>query len=93
MKAKLLAAVAVVGLASPALAAFYVVQDNSSKACSITEQLPSGSSMQVIGGNNRSFQTRAEAEAGMKAEPSCQSGTTGANPRPATPSSPSAPAR
>jgi hypothetical protein len=90
MKMKLLAAAAIVAFASPAFAVFYVVQDNTSKACNILEQAPSGSNMQVMGGTNKSYQTRAEAETAMRSETGCQ-GTTGANQRPATPA-PSSPA-
>jgi len=90
MKMKLLAAAAIVAFSSPAFAAFYVVQDNASKACNIVEQAPAGSNMQVLGGSNKSYQTRAEAETAMRAETGCQ-GTTGANPRPVTPA-PSSPA-
>ena len=90
MKMKLLAAAAIVAFASPAFAAFYVVQDNASKACNIMEQAPTGSNMQVLGGSNKSYQTRAEAETAMRSEIGCQS-TTGANPRPAAPA-PSSPA-
>jgi hypothetical protein len=89
MKMKLLAAAAIVAFASPAFAAFYVVQDNASKACNIMEQAPTGSNMQVLGGSNKSYQSRAEAETAMRAAAQCQ-GTTGANPRPVTPA-PSSP--
>jgi hypothetical protein len=84
-----IAAAAIVAVSSPAFAVFYVVQDNASKTCNIVEQAPAGSNMQVLGGNNKSYQTRAEAETAMRGESNC--GTTGSNPRPSTPA-PSSPA-
>jgi len=80
MKVKLLAAGAILALTSPAFAAFYIVQDQSSKECSISQQRPTAPGVSVVGGDNRAYQTRTEAEIGMSAEPVCQPSTTGSNP-------------
>ena len=94
MKTKLLAAVALVAFASPAVAAFYVVQDSTTRSCSIVEQKPSGSSMIVVGGDNKVYQSRAEAETDMRAAAACRPSTTGATPGAGAPGNmPSSPNR
>ncbi|PWT91313.1 MAG: hypothetical protein C5B56_04015 [Proteobacteria bacterium] len=80
MKVKLLAAGALLALTSPAFAAFYIVQDQTSKECSISQMRPAAPGVSVVGGADRAYQTRTEAEVGMRAEPTCQPSTTGSNP-------------
>ncbi len=45
---------------------FYVVQDASTKRCTITTSKPTGSSVTVIGGDGTVYKSRTEAEAAMK---------------------------
>jgi len=88
MKMKLLATVALVAFASPAFAAFYIVQDNNTKACSIVEQRPTDASTMVIGGDNKVYANRADAENDMRNAQACRSSTTGSSPGSATPGTP-----
>jgi vancomycin permeability regulator SanA len=75
MRAKLLAAAAVAAFVTPALAAeFYVVQDSSSKRCTIVEQRPTTQTSVVVG-DGKVFSTRVEAENAMKTIQVCQSTT------------------
>jgi hypothetical protein len=71
MKMTFIAATAFVALfAMPAFAAneFYLVQDATSKKCSIVEVKPSVATTTVVGAVHK---TRMEAETAMKAEKSC----------------------
>lgn len=62
----LIAAVALIGLTIPALAAeFYIVRDTSTKKCTVVETKPTSTTMVVVGGN-KVYTTRAEAEAQIK---------------------------
>jgi sporulation protein YlmC with PRC-barrel domain len=72
MKKSLLVGAAVLaGTYSAAAADFYVVQDTSTKQCRVVEEKPSGSTLVIMGGENRTFASRAEAEAAMKSESAC----------------------
>jgi hypothetical protein len=64
------AATFVVAFAIPAFAAtkFYVVQDKTTKSCSVVEAKPTDKTMKVIGGAHK---TQALAEAAMKKNKSC----------------------
>ena len=71
MNMKFIAAAAlVVAFAMPAFAAneFYLVQDTTSKKCSIVEAKPTVSTMTVVGLVHK---TKIEAETAMKADKSC----------------------
>jgi hypothetical protein len=72
-----LALAAVAAFASPSLADFYVVQDTSTKRCTIVEQRPTTSTT-VIVGDGKVFTSRSEAETAMRSVEVCSSGTTGA---------------
>ena len=74
MQPKLLAAAVVLtAFATPALAQnFYIVQDTSSKRCTIVEQRPTTTTSVVVGGD-RVFTTRTEAETHMKTVEVCKS--------------------
>lgn len=85
-----LSAIALAVLTSSAQAEFYIVQDNTTRTCSIVQQRPAGTGMTVVGGENRSYQSRDAAEIGMQAEPVCRQGTTGAGSG-AAPASPGRP--
>jgi hypothetical protein len=74
MRIKLLAAAVVLAaFATPALAQnFYIVQDTSTKKCTIVEQRPTTTTTVIVGGD-RMFTTRAEAETHMKTVEVCKS--------------------
>jgi hypothetical protein len=55
-----------------AAAEFYVVQDSTSKRCTITEQRPTTSTSVVVG-DGKVFTTRTEAENAMKTVKVCES--------------------
>ena len=72
MKA-ILGAVALVAVSTPALAQqFYVVQDASTKRCTIVEQRPTTTTTTVVG--NGIYKSRTEAETAMKSVEVCSSG-------------------
>ena len=56
---------------------FWIVQDTSSKRCSIMEQKPTTTTMTVVGGDGSVYKSRTEAENHMKTVQVCQSTTTG----------------
>jgi hypothetical protein len=66
-----LCGIALATLVTPALAAneFYVVQNTTTKACSIVEQKPTVAAMKVVG---TVYDTQAKAAAAMKAEKICE---------------------
>lgn len=69
----IVAGAAFAALATPALAAeFYVVQDSTSKRCTIVEQKPATSTTVVVGSGT--YTTRTEAETAMKRVEVCTSG-------------------
>jgi hypothetical protein len=73
MSLKLIVAAAALGLATPAMAAeYYVVQDSTSKRCTIVEQKPTTSTTVVVGSGT--YTTRTEAETAMKTVEVCSSG-------------------
>ena len=60
------AAAALVAAATPALAqTFYVVQDSSTKKCTIVETKPTTKTMVVVG-DGKVYTTRTEAESAVK---------------------------
>jgi hypothetical protein len=72
---KLVIAAGLIALASPAFAAeYYIVQNPTTKVCTITEQRPAGGGGLVIGSP---FGVRVEAETHMKTVKECTEGTTG----------------
>jgi hypothetical protein len=75
MRMKLFAAAALVtAIATPALAAeFYVVQDSTTKRCTIVEQKPT-TQTSVIVGDGRVYTSRTEAEGAMKTVKVCEGG-------------------
>jgi hypothetical protein len=72
MKIGLIAAIAAVAFATPALADFWIVQDSGTKKCSIVEQRPTTTTTTIVGGN-KVFKTRTEAENEMKIVEVCKS--------------------
>jgi hypothetical protein len=77
MRIKLvIAAAALVASVTPSLAAeFFIVQDTSTKRCTIVEQRPTTPSMVVVGPGGV-YATRVEAESAMKTVKVCESGGT-----------------
>jgi len=71
----LIAAAALAAFAMPALADFYVVQDTSTKRCSIVEQRPT-TQTSVIVGDGKVYTSRSEAEGALKTVKVCESGGT-----------------
>jgi hypothetical protein len=66
-----LAAIAVL-LATPALAQeFYVVQDTSTKKCTVVSQKPTTTTMVVVG-DGKVFKTQTEAEGALKTITVCK---------------------
>ena len=83
MRMKLLIAVAgLAAFATPSLAAeFYIVQDSTTKRCTIVEQRPTSQTTVVVEGG-RTYTTRQEAEGAMKTVKVCESGGTVGGPVP-----------
>ena len=67
-------AILATALASPALAqsSFYVVQDASTKKCTIVSERPTATTTTVVSPAGVTYTTRAEAEAGMKTVKVCE---------------------
>jgi hypothetical protein len=74
MKKTLFAAVALVTIASPALADFYIIQEPTTRRCRIVETRPEPNVGVVIGAP---FGLRVEAENRMRTIEVCREGTTG----------------
>ena len=70
-----IAAAAVAAFATPALADFYIVQDSSTKRCSIVEQRPTTQTSVVVG-DGKVYTSRTEAEGALKTVKVCESGGT-----------------
>jgi hypothetical protein len=68
----IVAGLALAALTTPAAADFYVVQDTSTKRCTIVEQKPTTTTTVVVGGGT--FTSRTEAETAMKKVEVCSSG-------------------
>ena len=50
---------------------FYVVQDTSTKKCTIVDKKPTTTTTTVVVGDGKVFKTRTEAETGMKTMKVC----------------------
>jgi hypothetical protein len=74
MKAIFAGAALAVAFISPALADFYIVQEPTTKRCTIVEQRPAPGVGVVIGDR---FGVRAEAETHMRTVEVCREATTG----------------
>lgn len=74
---KIAVATAIVGaLAMPAFAQtseFYVVQDTTTKKCTIVDKKPTVATQTVVTPAGTVYKTRAEAETGMKSIKVCES--------------------
>lgn len=74
MKKTLLAATLIASFAAPAFAAdtYYIVQDTSTKKCTIVDKKPVEKTVTVLG-DGTVYKTRTEAESGMKTMKICTS--------------------
>ena len=93
MRTKLLVAAAgFVAIATPSLAAdYYIVQDTTTKRCTIVEQRPTTQTTTIVGG--KAYTTRSEAEGAMKTVKVCESGGTVGGPAVGGPIPPPPPGR
>jgi long-subunit acyl-CoA synthetase (AMP-forming) len=66
----LAAAIAVPAYAQSTVTEYYVVQDTSTKKCTIVDKKPTTTTMLQVG--PVAFKTRAEAESGMKTVKVCE---------------------
>jgi hypothetical protein len=76
----LVAAAGFAAFATPALAEFYIVQETTTKRCTIVEQRPTTQTTVVVGDSR--YTTRQEAEGAMKTVKVCESGGTVGGPVP-----------
>jgi hypothetical protein len=87
MRMKLLVAAAgFAAFATPALAKLYIVQDTTTKRCTIVELRPTTQTTVVVGDSR--YTTRQEAEGAMKTVKVCESGGTVGGPVPPPPPPP-----
>jgi hypothetical protein len=77
MKAILAGAALAAACISPALADYYIVQNPTTKRCTIVEQRPANPSIGVVIGGDTGFGVRTEAETRMKSVEVCHESTTG----------------
>jgi hypothetical protein len=85
MKTLLIGAMLVAGLSAPAFAQtsttvtttspgasnYYIVQDASTKKCTITHEKPAGASMTIVGGDGSIYKTETEAQSAIKTTKVC----------------------
>jgi hypothetical protein len=78
MKTKvILACVLAVGVASPAWADFYIVQNNKTHKCSVAKSKPSEKSKTVVlVGDGTAYKTKDEATTAMGSVDTCKAGAT-----------------
>ena len=72
---KMLIAATLVAFATPVLAQseFYIVQDTSTKKCTIVDKKPTVTTQTVVSPSGTVYKTRTEAETGMKTVKVCES--------------------
>jgi hypothetical protein len=75
MKRFLLTGALIAAFAGTAMADFYVVENPTTRKCSIVSEKPTTTTETVVG--NTVYKTREEAEAGMKTIKVCSDTTTG----------------
>ena len=69
---KYLFAAGLLAFTSPAFADFYIVQDSTTKKCTITESRPTATTMKVVGPDGTVYKTREEASSAMKTVKVCE---------------------
>ena len=77
MKAILAGAALAAACISPALADYFIVQNPSTKRCTIVEQRPANPGIGIVIGGDQGFGVRTEAESRMKSVEVCRESTTG----------------
>jgi len=81
----LIAAAGLAAFVTPSLAAeYYIVQDTTTKRCSIVEQRPTTTTTHIVGPGT-AYTTRTEAEGAMKTVKVCESGGTVGGPAASAP--------
>jgi hypothetical protein len=70
MHGKLALAVAIVALASPASAAYYIAQSSLDKSCSVVSRMPDGQKQLKVG--ELTFDSKEDAVKGMMIAPECK---------------------
>jgi len=71
MKVKLVAAALALFIATPAFADYYVVQNATSKKCSVASKQPTGTKV-VLVGDGTAYKTKKEAREALKAADTCK---------------------
>jgi hypothetical protein len=56
---------------SPGSSSYFIVQDASTKKCTITHEKPTTSTMTVVGGDGTVYKTETEAQSAMKTTKVC----------------------
>jgi hypothetical protein len=69
---KLLVAAVALSFATPAFADFFIVQDSTTKRCTITESRPTTTTTKVVGPDGTVYKTREEASTAMKTVKVCE---------------------
>jgi len=69
---KFLVAAVALSFATPAFADFYIVQDQSTKRCTITESRPTTTTTKVVGPDGTVYKSREEASTAMKTVKVCE---------------------
>jgi hypothetical protein len=71
---KLLAAAALLALSAPAFAqaTFYVVQDTTTKRCTVVKERPTTTTMVIVGDTGKVYTTEAEAQAAIRTIKVCE---------------------
>ena len=67
------AAILIAAFATPAFADFYVVQDVSTKKCTVVEQKPTSTTSVVVSPSGKVYTTRNEADQALQSITVCQS--------------------
>jgi hypothetical protein len=69
---KFLVAAVVLSFATPAFADYYIVQDSTTKHCTITESRPTTTTMKIVGPGGTVYKSREEASTAMKTVKVCE---------------------
>jgi hypothetical protein len=69
---KFLVAAAALSIATPAFADFYIVQDSTTKRCTVTESRPTTTTVKIVGPTGTVYKTREEASTAMMTVKVCE---------------------
>ena len=70
MHKKFVLAAALVALATPVSAAYYIAQNSGDKSCSVVDRMPDGKKLLKVG--ERKFENKADALQGIMVAPECK---------------------